>query len=673
PPFMGPTAQAIIARVVTETPRSLTSQRHTIPPQVEAAVFTALEKLPADRFASAAEFATALSGVQTPSMSTRSTQAQADRPAAPLPRLLLLALVAMAGVTGWALLRQRTAPLPTTWQYISLGDSVAVTLSVPPLAISPDGSKLVIKEAGQNGQLWIKRDGALEPVPIPGTERAQNPIFSPDGEWIAFVADQKLRKVRPSSGAAVTLADSVAGGFGGAAWLEDGTLIYVSLDLGRLLRIDASGRNSTVVLDNEGMLGVGFTTPTPLPGARGVLFQSCTSGCTTMSLMALDFESGQSKLLVSEATQGWYLPTGDLLYIRRDGTALVARFDLDRLEIVGAGIPVFENIFLSNVSNADLVWSPSGTVVYVTGGNQDNESIIVRIPHDGVATPIDTSWTGQFTALSMSPNGKRMAVGMGVGAGGQNIWIKELDRGPLTRLTFSGSDRRPVWSPDGRMVAFIRDSLGTSIVAGRFADGSRPDTVLARIDRQIQEVDWSPDGKWLVLRTDNGSPGAGDLVGIRTGGDTTPVPLVASPFTELHPAVSPDSRWIAYTSNESGQNEVYVRPFPNTGDSRWQVSTTGGRLPRWSPDMTEIYFLDASSQMSSATITTTPTFAVGERRALFGASGYAIDGFHQAHDLSPDGEYFYMASPRRIADLGRAPMLVRVDHWFTDLKARLAQ
>ena len=372
-------------------------------------------------------------------------------------------------------------------------------------------------------------------------------------------------------------------------------------------------------------------------------------------------------------SQGWYLPTGDLLYIRRDGTALVARFNLDKLEVVEAGIPVFENVFSTTGSQPDLVWSPSGTVVYVTGGNRNNENIVVRITREGLATPVDTTWTGQFTALSMSPDGKRMAVGLGVGAGGQNIWIDELDRGPLTRLSFGGSDRRPVWSPDGRMVAFIRDTLGANIVVGRFADGSRPDTVLAHISRQIQEVDWSPDGKWLVLRTDNGTTGAGDLVGIRTNGDTTEVPLVASPFTELHPAVSPDSRWIAYTSNESGHNEVYVRPFPNTGDSRWQVSTTGGSLPRWSPDGTELYFLDPSGQMSSATITTTPTFAVGERRALFGASGYAIDGFHQAYTLSPDGKYFYMASPRRIADLGQAPMLVRVDHWFTDLKARLAQ
>jgi Tol biopolymer transport system component len=652
-------------------------QRHTIPPQVEAAVMTALEKLPADRFATAAEFAEALNDAGYASRATVAMGAVVGPVATAWKRRFVLASVVAAvaiGLAAWGWARARAeVDQPAAWQYISVGDSVAVTLNSPPLALSPDGSELVFKADGQNGRLWIKRNGALNPVPIPGTERSGNPVFSPDGEWVAFVADQQLRKVRPSSGAAVVLADSVATGFGGATWLDDGSLVYVSLDLNRLVRIDASGRNSTVVLDNRGLRGAGFSSPTPLPGSRGVLFQSCTSGCITMSLMALDFKSGEPKLLLSEAAEGWYLPTGDLLYVRRDGTALVAPFDLAKLEVVGAGIPVFQNVFISAASNADLAWSLSGTVVYVTGGSQDNESLVFRTSLDGASTPVDTSWTGQMTALAVSPDGKRLAVGMGVGAGGQNIWIKDLDHGPLTRLTFGGSDRRPVWSPDGRMVAFIRDTLGGSVVAARFADGSRPDTVLARIDRQIQEVDWSADGKWLVLRTDNGTAGAGDIVGIRTGGDTTEVPLVASPFTELHPAVSPDSRWIAYTSNESGQNEVYVRPFPNTNDGRWQVSTAGGALPRWSPDGTELYFLDPSSQMSSARITTTPTFAVGARRTLFGASGYTLDAFHQAYDISPDGKSFYIASPRRLADLGRAPTLVRVDHWFTDLKARLAQ
>jgi len=189
----------------------------------------------------------------------------------------------------------------------------------------------------------------------------------------------------------------------------------------------------------------------------------------------------------------------------------------------------------------------------------------------------------------------------------------------------------------------------------------------------VQEVEWTRDGKWLVMRTDNGNAGAGDLVGKRMQGDTTPVVLVASPFTELNPAVSPDGRWLAYTSNESGNNEVYVRPFPNTNDGRWQVSTAGGRAPRWSRDGKELFFVDRSGSMVSAPIAPGPTFSVGALRPLFNTAGFALDDFHQAYDISPDGRSFIIAAPRQITATARPPQLVRVDHWFRDLEARLKQ
>jgi len=224
------------------------------------------------------------------------------------------------------------------------------------------------------------------------------------------------------------------------------------------------------------------------------------------------------------------------------------------------------------------------------------------------------------------------------------------------------------------MVAFVRDTMGTSVVMGRYADGSRPDTVLVHIDRQTQEVEWSRDGKWLVVRTDNGSVGAGDLVGIRTSGDTTPLPLVSGPYTELNPAVSPDGRWLAYASNESGQNEVFVRPFPNTNGGRWQVSTGGGYMPRWAPDGKALYFIEpASARLMVVPVTTNPTFATGDARTLFSAAGFALDAFHTSYEIAPDGRHFLFASPRQVADVNVAPTLIRVDHWFRELEARLRQ
>ncbi len=679
PPFTGATAQAIVARVLTENPRPMLPQRHTIPPQVEAAVLTSLEKLPADRFATAAEFAVALADTGYASRATLATAAAAGPATALWKRRFALA-TAMAVVAvilaavGWSRAR-RVADQPTSWQYLSLGDSVELTTLTPGLALSPDGNTLVMKDSRQNARLWVKRRGVLDPVPIPGTERASNPVFSPDGEWILYLADRQLRKVNLANGASVTLADSVSvsTGFGGAAWLDDGTIVYVPQDLNRIMRMSANGGAPTTIMDNSGLQGVGFGYPTALPEGRGVLFEGCTSGCVTMSLRVLDLRTGQQKLLMNEATQGWYLPTGHLLYARRDGTLLAAPFDLDRLEVTGTGVPVQQNVFVV-FGAPQLAWSASGSLVYASGESQGGENTFVRVGMNGTATAIDSGWSGQFTSFALSPDGRQLAVGSGTGVGALNVWIKQLDRGPFTRISFGGADRRPVWSPDGRMVAFVRDTLSTSVVIGRYADGRRPDTLLVHIDRQVQEVDWSRDGKWLVVRTDNGSAGAGDLMGIRTSGDTTPVPMVASSFTELNPAISLDSRWLAYASNESGQNEIFVRPFPNTGDGRWQVSTGGGFMPRWAPDGKALYFIDpGSGQIMVVPVTTSPTFAAGQPRALYSTSGFVIDGFHTSFELTPDGRQFLFTAPRQNNAAAVQPALVRADNWFRELEARMKQ
>ncbi|HEY6061059.1 MAG TPA: protein kinase [Gemmatimonadales bacterium] len=462
PPFTGPTAQAIVARVMMEQPRSLTLQRHSIPPHVEAAVNRALEKLPADRFASAAQFAEALTH---PGLAAATTQARVAVPApagTPWRRYFRVAagaaVVALAlGAWGWWRVRS-AARQPATWQYITLGDSVVLSTQIPAMALSPDGSLFVFKDDRQNGRLWIKKRGELNPTPLSGTERAQNPVFSPDGEWVAYVADGRLKKVRASGGTSVTLADSVAGGFGGAAWLDDGTLVYVPPSLQEMRRVSASGGPSSVALSSgrASLAGGGAGMPVALPGARGVLFQNCASSCVTMSIHALDLRTGKEKLLLDDVAQAWYLPSGHLLYVRRDGVALVAPFDLGRFGITGPATPVLEGVQVTvNGGFALLAWSRSGSLVYGHGAGGSTDNAMIRVGRDGAITQIDTAWHGEFNSIALAPDGRRLAVGIGSGAA-LNIWIKQLDRGPSTRLTFGGQDRRPFWSPDGRTVAYIR-------------------------------------------------------------------------------------------------------------------------------------------------------------------------------------------------------------------------
>jgi serine/threonine-protein kinase len=672
PPFSGPTAQAIVARVLTEEPRSLTLQRRTIPPHVETAVLTALAKLPADRFQHAADFAEAL--IKPATITAAAATATAPAARAPARRsgavTALAALTALSAViAAWGWLRP-AGRRPTTWQYVSLGDSVTLVTDYPAMALSPDGSMLVFKDNRQNGLLWVKRRDQLDPVPIPGTERAQNPAFSPDGEWVAFVADGRLKKVRPSGGATVTIADSAAVGYGGAAWLDDGTLLYAVPSLGRLHRVNASGGASVPAWQGAPFGGGGVGMPVPLPDSRGALFQNCSSGCVNMAIHAVDLHTGKQKLLLDDVAQAGYLAGGHLVFVRRDGVAMAAPFDLDRFEITGEAVPVLEGVDVRALGGFALIaWSASGSLVYVRGSGAANSQAVVRVSRTGVAVPVDTAWSGAFNSVAVSRDGRRLAVGMGVG-NSLNIWTKPFDRGPATRLTFGNRDRRPAWSADGRFVAFIRDSANGSAVHVRDADGGAADRQVARLDRMAQEVAWAPDGQSIVVRTDNQAAGAGDLVAVTIGRNSAVVPVAASEFTELYPAVSPDGRWLAYSSNESGQNEVYVRPFPGAHAVRWQVSNGGGTSPVWSTDGRALYYLDAGSQLVAAGIQPGASFTVTGLSTLFDASRFVIDGFHQSFAVTPAGEFLFL-SPRGLALNNRNVRIVWVDNWIDDVKQRL--
>jgi serine/threonine-protein kinase len=675
PPFTGPTAQAIIARVLTEEPRSLTVQRKTIPLHVEAAVLTALAKLPADRFGTAAQFGEALAHPTATTVVTPATRRGTVRAASVTSRAWmaapwLLALLAVAGA-GWAW-RERTPRAGTTWRYVTLGRDIVPSLAGGgnPIALSPDGSAMVFEDNITGSRLWLKRRGELQPTQIAGTENGGFPAYSPDGKEIAFQANVALKKVQPGEGIAVTLADSSDVVVGGSAWLDDGTVIYgkpgPNDDI--LLRVSASGGPSSVVLRDSTLKGLAAGSLMPLPRARGVLFTVCTSACIGLSLHVLDLRTGRQHQLLNDVATGWYLPTGQLLYVRRDGTALVAPFDLEKLTVGGPAVPVLEGVMVVN-GGAYLSVSNTGTLVYIQGNQSFNESDIVRVTPAGIPSPIDSTWHGAYNSLALAPDGRRLAVGAGVASGKLSVWVKQLDNGPFTRLTFGGNDRRPAWSPDGRTIAFIRDSNSTSFVFERPVDGSAPEHLVARLDRQVQEVTWSPDGRWLLMRTDNATAGAGDIVGMRTSGDTTAVSLVAGPFTEIQPAVSPDGRWIAYTSDESGTQEIYVRPFPNTTGGRWQVSIGGGSQAAWSRDGRALYYFDRGWRMTAAQIRAGSGFEVGERRTLFNATEYVSDRFHRVYDVLPGGEGFLLIRPRSAVTV---PMIVEADNWFVALRARTA-
>jgi tRNA A-37 threonylcarbamoyl transferase component Bud32/WD40 repeat protein len=671
PPFNGPTAQAIIARVMTEEPRSLTLQRKSIPGHVEAAVLTALEKLPADRFATTAEFAAALTNQHAGTAHRppgRTAAIRSPRRSSWVP--WLVAGIALA-VAAWGWVRAvGTAGRPIERHYLSLGDSAHVQTLVttgPPLALSPDGSRVAF--VGDTlGRIWIKRRDALEPTVLPGTEGAGSPTFSPDGTWIAYVSNNHLKKVHTDGGASITIADSAGTGFG-IAWLDDGTLVYPTASLLGLRRVSESGGPVSVTIADSVLKGLAPLLPTPLPHAQGILFEVCASACVTMELHVLDFKTHRDKLVVKDVAMGWYLPTGQLLYARRDGVAVAVPFDLRTLETHGTAIPVLQGVAL-NLAIADLAWSPSGDLLYGSGGAGNDVVALQRADRAAKMTAYDPSWTGQFNSFDLSPDGRRAAVGVSTPGGGLDIWVKQLDRGPFVRVTFSGRDRRPAWSPDGQQIAFVRDSGSGGDVYARAVDGSGKERRVAHLGRAIQEVEWSHDGHWILVRTETGAAGNGDIVAVSTKGDTNTVPVATTGFSELQPALSPDGRWVAYVSNDAGINEVYVRPFPNADAGRWQVSNGGGGSPVWSPDGKELYFIDAANRLVAAQLAPGAAFSVSELKPLFDATRFSYAGFHQAFEVTKEGQFVFLGPIGPVAPTIR---LVQVDNWFADLKAKLRQ
>jgi Tol biopolymer transport system component len=302
-----------------------------------------------------------------------------------------------------------------------------------------------------------------------------------------------------------------------------------------------------------------------------------------------------------------------------------------------------------------------------------------------VATPVDTTWTFNLTQAganvgwALSPDGARLAIGLNTSSG-DDIWIKQLPTGPLSRLTLDSiAEQRPRWTPDGQSVTYLINAATLHVLRQRRADGTGADET--RLDLKtttIPEGSWSRDGKWLVFRTGGalGQRGARDILGLRPGVDSAPVPLAADPrYDESAPMVSPDGKWLAYESDETGKTEVYVRPFPNTEGGKWQVSVNGGQAPLWAHSGKEIFFVDGARNMVVAPVVPGASFQLGDRRTLFRLDDdlYLLPQEHYTpFDITPDDRRFIMAREIR-SGAEAAPTFLIVENWFTELKAKVGQ
>jgi Tol biopolymer transport system component len=671
PPHTGPTVQAVIAAVVTKEPERLSARRHSVPANVDAAVHKALAKLPADRFANAEAFVRALSEPATITSAAPVTSfAPAAVAASSKGRTLAIvaALLLLAAVATWGWLRPREHPFMNRYAlFLRENEGVAASALGGHVAISPDGRRIVYMGRGEGTtRLWVKDADQVSPTLLQGTDGASSPFFSPDGRQLGFVKDGKTVRILPlEGGSALTLTDSANAT--AADWGSDG-YVYFEVDSG-ISRIRATGGRSEKVYTfpaRDHVLGAEW--PVVLPGAHGLLFRRRREGqnATDYEIMAMPLPTGEAHVLL-RGIYARYAASGHLVVVTADGKLLVVPFDVGKLALTGPPMALYEGLE-TNPFGAAVALSNAGTLIYPTA-SQASAREIVWVTRDGLPSRVDSAWKmdGTINALSLSPNGRSIAVELARN-GKSDIWVKQLPGGPFSRITFGDTAYfRPSWTPDGSHVLYLGDrGDGGGVPFVRRADGVSAATRLLPPKIAFGQAFESPDGQWIIARRVAGETGNGDIYGAHVG-DTSLVPLVTSPAREVTPALSPDGKWLAYSSDESGTFEVYVRPFPDVAAARWQVSTSGGSAPLWSHSGKELFFRNNHNDLVAAEVNTTPTFTVLTQKALFALTPFTFGGPIQVYAVAPDDKRFLML---RETVAGESGLLVVSEHWFEELKAR---
>ena len=671
PPHTGPTMQAVIAAVVTKEPEQLSARRRSVPANVNAAVHTALAKLPADRFATADAFVRALSEAATGAVTVPAAAFAGSGEIArsrSRPALAAAAMLLLAGLAAWGWLRPREHPFMNRYPlFLRANEGIATAALGGHVAISPNGRRIVYMGRGEgNTRLWVKDADQLSPTVLQGTDGASSPFFSPDGRQLGFVKDGRTVRILPlEGGSPLTLTDSANAT--AADWGSDG-YVYFEVDSG-ISRIRATGgRTEPVYKFPAGEHVLGAEWPVVLPGARGLLFRRRREGQgpADFEIMAMALPNGQPHSLI-RGLYARYAGTGHLVVMAADGKLLVVPFDLGKLALSGPPSALYEGLE-KNAFSAEVALSESGTLIYPTA-SQASAREAVWVTRDGLPSQVDSAWRmeGTINSLALSPNGKAIAVELARN-GKSDIWVKQLPGGPFSRITFGDTVFfRPSWSADGSRVFYLGDrGDGGGNLLSKRADGVGAAVRIFRSKLGFGQGFESPDGKWMIARSVVTAEGNGDIFAQHVG-DTATVSLVATPARELAPAISPDGKWLAYASDESGTSEVYVRPFPEVASARWQVSTAGGTSPLWSHSGKEIFFSNAHGNLVAAQVKTSPSFTVDAQKSLFPLAPFTFAAPVQVYAVSPDDKRFLMM---RETVAGESGLLVVNEHWFEELRAR---
>jgi Tol biopolymer transport system component len=666
PPFGGDNEQARAYGILNQDPDPLASVRPGIPRSLDRIVARALAKDPARRYRRIGE----LSG---------DLEAARDRPHWRGParprgfgalrgrtgrRVLLGALLAAAGLAAVAFVR-------------GLGQGAAsplyLSILLPPgqelfseqfrrFAVSPDGTQLVYVEGTQGHRELYHRslDSARSPRPVPGTEGALDPFFSPDGRWVGFFADEELRKVSLDGGAPQRITGAPTQTSRGAAWGTDGTIILPLGQTSGLFRVSENGGvPDPLTVPGDARGGAAHFFPQILPGGRSALFTTWRPEEGILGAAMLDLETGEWEEIAGGCFGARYSPTGHLVCAEVEGVIptgnlLVAPFTPGRHEPGGP----FASVPMPESPGYDFALSGTGTLVYAV----DTPPLrrLTWVDRDGRRVLLGDGF-GWASAADLSPDGSRVAFALTVETGRQELWLYDVGAGTSARVSGDGSiNNMPLWFPDGERVVFNSLRSPAGIYGMRPDGGDSATLVLRRRGNILVPGSFSSDQR-VFLYTELHPRTLGDIW-VHWLDDGSDTPLILTPHDEKTPMLSPDDRWLAYASDESGRDEVYVRPFPGPG-APIQVSAEGGREPLWSPDGTELFFRWGDTLMA-APVRSEPTFSAGRAVRLFGGRYEGPYIGARNYDVGPDGR-FLMVHVEPTSPQDRLEVVV---NWFDEIQ-----
>lgn len=646
-PFTGKTQASLVAAILKETPRSLVAALPSIPPPLDRLVTTCLEKDPEERRQSMHDVLLELRWLKDNSEDAVATATTRTHTPSRMP-WLVAALATLVALAAGAAFFMRPAPVSRGLLQVSIapppGNSLITTAG--PLAVSPDGTRVafIARDEEGNRNLWIRRLDRTTARRLEGTRGAEIPFWSPDGRFLGFFAQGSLKRIAADGGPADTICPVPGTGGRGGSWSQDGLIIFGGGWGQAIFRVSAAGGEAQEVISLAANVAETHRMPFFLPDGQNFLF-SIRRGADHNAIAVGNLDGTYREILPGDSNAAYVLP-GFILYWRE--SALRARpFDTTTLEFSGEPFLVAPGVALDPAAGAAMFSaSPNGVLAYMAGEAATEQSRLVLRDQTGKELG-QVGPEGNYYVPRFSPDGRRLVVDDSGIANNGDIWIHDLDRPVGTRLTTDPADESsPIFSPDGRKVAFLSQTRGpVDLYVLDLIRGGAPQAIVID-DADDDPTDWSRDGRYLLFtREPRRNQGHKDIMLYDFETQET-AEVLATLSNQWEGTLSGDGHWLAYTSDESGEDEVYLRPFPE-GSRRWQISVGGGSGPRWRGDDGEIFYRAASGHITAVALALAPEVRVEQPRRLFLADTRFASG--RQYDVAADGKTFLVNTPLQLS------------------------